>query len=152
MVRVIGSETNRAKVPLPLEGGCHCGALRYRITTAPVRAGYCHCRICQHTSAAPVQAWAEIPLAGFAYTKGQPRVYLSSAWGQREFCGDCGSQILYRDQQDATSVSINTPTLDDPALIPPMVHGFMKDRIAWFHTADDLPRYPENPPVPSDPA
>jgi hypothetical protein len=33
-----------------------------------------------------------------------------------------------------------------------MVHGFMKDRITWFGIADDLPRYPENPPVPSDQA
>jgi hypothetical protein len=81
---------------------------------------------------------------------GQPRVYLSSTWGQREFCGDCGAQILYRDRQGATSVSINSPTLDDPALIPPVVHGFIKDRIPWFDTADDLPRYPANPPVKAD--
>jgi hypothetical protein len=152
MARVadIANEAKRGAIPLPLEGGCHCGALRYRVTAAPVRAGYCHCRICQHTSAAPVQAWAEVPLAGFAYIKGQPRVYLSSAWGQREFCGECGSQILYRDQQGASSVSINTPTLDDPALLPPTTHGFAKDRIAWFNTADDLPRYLGNAPTSPD--
>ena len=30
-----------------IEGGCYCGALRYRAEGEPVFAGQCHCRECQ---------------------------------------------------------------------------------------------------------
>ena len=39
---------------LPLEGGCLCGAVRYRISAAPSHTDYCHCRMCQRSTGAPV--------------------------------------------------------------------------------------------------
>lgn len=39
------------------EGGCRCGAIRYRITGEPLSAGFCHCRMCQRAAGAPVVAW-----------------------------------------------------------------------------------------------
>ena len=29
------------------EGGCICGAVRFRVTNAPFRTSVCHCRFCQ---------------------------------------------------------------------------------------------------------
>ncbi|MEX0758509.1 MAG: GFA family protein, partial [Tistlia sp.] len=84
---------------LPLTGGCLCGALRYRVTAAPLDAGYCHCRICQKLSGAPAMVWVTVPRAGFGYTEGEPRVHRSSDWGQREFCAACGSQLVYRTRE-----------------------------------------------------
>ena len=34
-------------VPLPLEGGCTCRAVRYRLLAAPLFVHCCHCRWCQ---------------------------------------------------------------------------------------------------------
>ena len=45
-----------------------------------------------------------------------------------------------------STVSINTPTLDDPASIPPTHHIFTESRIPWFDTADDLPRHKDSGP------
>src|SRR5499426_1601521 len=104
---------------LPMTGGCHCGALRYRIRAKPKDSGYCHCTDCQGTTGAPTTAWFVVPLRGFAYVKGVPKVYKSSAWGQREFCGNCGCQILFRLQRRVKTVSINTPTLVHPAAVAP---------------------------------
>ena len=42
---------------LPLEGGCLCGGVRYRISAEPHHASYCHCRMCQRSAGAPVVAW-----------------------------------------------------------------------------------------------
>ncbi len=131
---------------LPLEGGCLCGRLRYRVTQAPVAAAICHCRMCQKNSGAPIQASAEVPVAGFAIVKGEPAVYRSSSWGERLFCRDCGTPILYRPIEGAKTVSINSPTLDDPGAIPPTHHIFTESRISWFDTADELPRYPGSGP------
>ena len=48
------------------EGGCLCGALRYRLDAAPLDIGYCHCSMCRRSTGAPVLAWACIPAAAFA--------------------------------------------------------------------------------------
>jgi hypothetical protein len=127
-----------------MEGGCLCGALRYRVDAEPLDTGYCHCTMCRRSTGAPVLAWASVPAAAFAYTEGQPTVYLSSSWGQREFCAGCGAQICYRDQGSAETpktVEINSGCLDDPAAAPPRHHIYDADRIPWFETADALPRY-----------
>jgi len=127
---------------LPLTGGCHCGALRYRVGAKPADSGYCHCSICQRTTGAPTAAWFSVAVKHHAYVRGAPAVYKSSAWGQREFCGRCGCQILFRPQKRARWVTINTPTLDKPAAVPPLRHIYDDDRLAWFNTDDSLPRKP----------
>ncbi|HEX6636422.1 MAG TPA: hypothetical protein VF033_02095 [Steroidobacteraceae bacterium] len=44
-----------------LEGGCACGAVRYRLASAPFDAGYCHCEVCRRSSGAPVSpAWFDV--------------------------------------------------------------------------------------------
>lgn len=133
-----------------LDGGCHCGALRYRLSGAAIDSGYCHCRTCQRTTGAPVLAWTTVPAEAFALLKGRPRVYRSSAWGERHFCGTCGAQILYRDSDGARTVDINIGTLDEPARVAPEYHVHRASRIPWFETADDLPRHddhgPDGPP------
>ncbi len=131
---------------LPIEGGCLCGGVRFRVGAPAVRAGYCHCRWCQLNSGAPVVAWAEVPAADFAIIKGMPRTYRSSAHGRRQFCGACGSFLLFVDTTGDT-VSINTASLDDPLAFPPTHHIWESRRIAWFDTDDALPRHAEGPPL-----
>jgi hypothetical protein len=129
-----------------MEGGCLCGAVRLRIDASPTSTGYCHCRFCQINSGAPVVAFVEVPIGAFAYVRGTPGVYRSSSWGQREFCAACGSFLLYRNRHQATTVSVNTASLDDPSAFPPTHHVFASRRIPWFDTADDLPRHAEFAP------
>src|SRR5690606_31946296 len=44
------------KLPeFPVEGGCQCGAVRYRVTAAPATVYRCHCKDCQRLSGA---AWS----------------------------------------------------------------------------------------------
>jgi hypothetical protein len=131
-----------------LEGGCLCGAVRYRVTKAPLDSGYCHCRMCQKSSGAPLQASAEFPVDAFAIVKGTPKAYRSSARGVRHFCADCGSQLTFRPAENPAYVSINLPTLDRPEALAPRMHIWTSSRLPWFEVKDDLPRYErEGPPV-----
>jgi hypothetical protein len=123
-------------------GGCLCAALRYASTSDPIDTGYCHCTLCQKISGAPVLAWASFAEDHFAYVSGKPKVYRSSAHGQREFCADCGSQIAFRSTANRGTVEINLGTLDEPENFPPQYHIWCDSRIDWFDTDDDLPRYP----------
>ena len=49
-------------------GGCLCGAVRYRLTSAPFDTGYCHCRMCQRTAGAPVMVFSTVK--GTAWDQG----------------------------------------------------------------------------------
>ncbi len=128
------------------EGGCLCGALRYSCRGAPAEAGYCHCRLCRRSAGAPVLAWASFPVEAFRYTQGVPGVFHSSAHGRREFCRDCGSQLLFRNTADERFVDINIATLDDPEPLCPQYHIWTESRLSWFDVADRLPRCPQDGP------
>jgi hypothetical protein len=122
-------------------GGCACGRVRFRAVAGPVDTGYCHCRLCQRTTGAPVLAWASFPVEAFAYTAGAPGRFASSALGDREFCSHCGTQIAFRKRQDAVTVDVNVGALDDPAQYPPAKHIWCESAIPWLSIADGLPRY-----------
>ena len=124
-----------------IEGGCLCGATRYRSSADPTESGYCHCRMCQKLSGAPVVTWTGFPVGSFIYTKGQPAIYRSSPNGQREYCPACGSQILFRDSAEPDSVWVNSCTADRPEALVPEYHIFCDSRVPWFDTKDELPRY-----------
>ena len=123
------------------EGGCLCGKVRFRVVdAAAVDTGYCHCRMCQRNTGAPVVAWTTFPAASFSWAAGSPATYLSSPKVRRQFCADCGSYLVFR-QEGSTEVSVNTASLDDPAPFPPRMHIFVESRIPWFRTDDKLPQH-----------
>jgi len=124
-----------------LAGGCLCGALRYRITGAPVEALYCHCRMCRRAHSAPVVAWLTVPIKGFTMTAGTPAAYRSSAKAWRHFCGRCGTPLTWREAEDPRLVDVSIASLDDPESVHPTLHTWTESRIAWFDTVDHLPRY-----------
>jgi hypothetical protein len=128
------------------EGGCLCGALRFLVTAPALDTGYCHCRMCQKNSGAPVVAWATFPAASFSWTAGTPASYASSAGARREFCPNCGSYMAFRSEDAPREVSVNTASFDDPSAFPPRMHIYAESRIAWFRTADELPSHPRQGP------
>jgi hypothetical protein len=122
------------------DGGCLCGAIRYRLTALPRSSTYCHCRMCQRSAGAPVLPWVTVLLDQFKYTSGKVQIYRSSQKAQREFCPDCGTQLVFR-EHGADSLDITTASLDNPSHFPPKSHIWRESRIPWFETADDLPRH-----------
>ncbi len=130
-------------------GGCLCGSLRYAARAAPFDSGYCHCRLCQRSSGAPVLAFASFRARDFAYLKGAPASYRSSPRGSREFCATCGTQIAFRGDATPDQVDVNTGSLDDPARVEPRRHIYTASRIPWFETTDRLPRHPDGGPHPA---
>jgi hypothetical protein len=135
-------------IPVALEGGCHCGAVRYRIAPGPADSAYCHCRLCQRASGAPAVAWLTVAGDRFTYIKGAPRAYRSSPEALREFCGTCGAPLLFRPDGDPR-IDITTATLDDPDAVAPRYHIWRMSRIGWFETTDALPRHDGRGPDPT---
>ena len=128
------------------KGGCLCGAVRYRVTSAPFDSGYCHCRMCQKAAGAPVLAFATVPLADFEVTAGTPRRRRSSDIAERWFCGDCGSQIAMRMDASPQLIELTVASLDEPGAAPPGFHIWTESRVAWFDLNDGLPSFERSRP------
>ena len=123
------------------DGGCLCGALRFRVTVRPLDSGYCHCRMCQRNSGAPVVAWATFPAENFYWIAGVHGTFASSSHGRRQFCSNCGSYLVFLSTSSPAEVSVNTASFDDPEAFPPLKHIYAQSRIGWFHTGDELPSH-----------
>ena len=57
---------------LPIEGGCRCGRVRFRLTERPWLEAACHCRGCQRMTASAFSTTLVMPDGGFAVIAGQP--------------------------------------------------------------------------------
>jgi hypothetical protein len=123
-----------------LEGGCACGAVRYRVVSSPFDAGYCHCSLCRRSAGAPVLAFATVPLADFIVT-GNPRRRRSTDFGERWFCEQCGTQIAMRVDHQPDTIDFTIASLDAPEWVRPAFHIFAASRIPWFDTRDDGARF-----------
>jgi hypothetical protein len=131
---------------MDLEGGCFCGAIRYKVEGPPLDAGYCHCRMCQRTTAAPAVPWATWRRAGFAWLGAEPGTLRSSKHGRRRFCRECGTHLVFEAADQPGEIDISTVTLDLPEAVRPQYHIWTRSRLGWFETADTLPRFPDDGP------
>ena len=122
-------------------GGCLCGAVRYRLASAPFDAGWCHCRTCQLNSGSPAMAFASVPVADYVVEQGAPATVTSSDFGSRKFCPDCGTPLLMQVDHQPETVDFSLATLDDPARVTPTFHIFYASRIPWAEPGDALPRH-----------
>jgi hypothetical protein len=128
-----------------LEGGCLCGAVRYRIDASDGIVDYCHCRTCQRAAGAPVVAWVQVAPERFALTAGTLASFASSPGCDRHFCARCGTQISMTDH-GGRSVGVTVASLDQPDRLAPSSHGWTSAQLEWLAIKDDLPRYPQTPP------
>ena len=127
-------------------GGCHCGAVRYRVSGAPKHVALCHCSDCRKASGAPMVAWAAFADADFAVTRGEAKTRNSSGQSMRSFCPDCGTGLWFRNQEVLPGiVDIQSATLDDPDALVPQVQIQVADRIRWMAGAHDLPEFARFP-------
>ena len=129
----------------PTEGGCLCGAVRYRLSAAPSASMHCHCGNCRKASGAAMLTWLTVDAADFEWLRGEPQRYRYESEHypgtvQRWFCAACGSQLGWHCEDDGT-VDLTAGSLDDPGVVEPTYHVFTHGRVRWMKLDDDLPRY-----------
>jgi len=116
---------------LPAEGGCFCGAVRYRVSEAPRVSVICHCESCRKVAGSPSLAWVCFAGSAFTWVRGQPRSYSSSPGVERTFCERCGTPLTYATAHRPSDVDVTTGSLDEPGAFPPTREIWLEDRIAW---------------------
>ena len=123
------------------EGGCVCGAVRYRVIGSPSNSMICHCRTCRRVASAPVVAWLTFPKADFKLVQGSPSEFRSSEAVRRTFCGACGTPLTYQHDAHSDTIDLTTCSLDMPEAFPPTHHSWLSDDLAWVCFGDGLPAF-----------
>jgi len=134
---------------MALEGGCFCGAVRYRAEEHTDSVAHCHCQHCRASSGATLVTWVEVPWSAFEWLGEDPASYRhESDWKTpvtRRFCGNCGTSLTYeRDGSEWLDVTVGS--LDAPDSVTPAHHVYDSSRIRWFEVTDPLPRYAKGRP------
>ena len=123
------------------EGGCLCGATRYRVSGPATNRCYCHCRSCRLASGAPFVAWATFPAQGFRLLRGELALYRSSEHVLRGFCASCGTSLSYAHDRRPAELDVALATLDDPSSLAPECHIWVSHKLSWVVLGDGLPGY-----------
>ncbi|WP_137934635.1 GFA family protein [Mesorhizobium comanense] len=127
------------------EGGCLCGAVRYRADVDPVNERICHCRLCQKAIGAAFNARVLFRIEDVSI-EGQWAIVNTSPDLKRGFCPSCGTTMFSR--RDAAGImGITTGSLDDPSLFRPQMHIFTASKQPWVMLDDGLPQYEAGPPA-----
>lgn len=126
------------------EGGCLCGAIRYRASGKASNITHCHCHTCRRASGAPFVTWAGFDVDQFVFTQGQPTAYASSRNVVRTFCNQCGSSLTYQRLDLPTSLDVTLGSLDEPEALNPEDHTWTEHQLSWIALANSLPKYPRH--------
>ena len=133
---------------MEIEGGCYCGALRYKAEGDPLFKGQCHCRECQYVSGGSPNVTMGMPEATFQYTKGAPKEFTRGDLERpvtREFCADCGTHIAAR-PPGMPAVLLKVGTLDDPsAFEAPQMAIYLCDKQSFHQVPEGIPTFDKMP-------
>jgi hypothetical protein len=124
-----------------IEGGCFCGAIRYRIVDRPSSSVICHCVSCREASGAVAVGWLTFDCSQVEFTRGSLRIYASSPGVERGFCADCGSALSFRVANRPQEIDLTTITLDDPNAFPPDREVWTEHRLPWVAANPALAQY-----------
>jgi hypothetical protein len=137
-----------AERPFPIEGGCTCRSVRYRMTCNPMFVHCCHCTWCQRETGTAFALNAMIEADRVELLQGEVEVVntpSNSGKGQKiTRCPRCRIALWsnYAGAGDAVRF-VRVGTLDEPGRLPPDMHIFTSTKQPWVVLPAGTPAVPE---------
>jgi hypothetical protein len=134
--------------PPSFDGGCTCGAVRYRMTDKPLFVHCCHCRWCQRETGASFALNALIETDRVVLLQGQPEridTPSNSGKGQKILrCPTCRIAVWSHYAGAGERMGfVRVGTLDEPDRLPPDIHIFVSSKQPWVILPPGTPAVPE---------
>jgi hypothetical protein len=131
-------------MPVAREGGCSCGAVRYRLTSDPLFVHCCHCLNCQRQtgSAFVVNLLIEADRVEVLAADPEPvDVPRDDGSMQRIYrCPTC-QVAVYSEYGRPELWFVRGGTLDDPAGVAPDVHIYTRSKLPWVALPEGVPAF-----------
>ncbi len=139
------------KLPqFPVEGGCQCGAVRYRLNAAPLGVYACHCRDCQRFSGTTHTISMVMRAADMELIAGELVGFDKPADSGRTVrmlgCSRCGTKLLNEPLASPHMLVLKPGTLDDMSWAAPIGNIWTDRAQPWVHIDPAVPNFPGQPP------
>jgi hypothetical protein len=124
------------------EGGCACGAIRYRLASEPMFVHCCHCLSCQRQtgSAFVVNLLIEADRVELLAGEPEPVDVPRDSGGRQRICRCPACRVaLYSIYTRPDILFVRAGTLDEPRAIVPDVHIFTRSKVGWVTLPDATP-------------
>ena len=122
-------------MPIPFEGGCHCGAVRYVCLEEPTTVVNCHCGDCQQIAGSAFITGVLVP-EGSVKVSGELKSYKVKADSgngiTRNFCPICGTRIMV-ELEGSVGVGVSYTTLDDSTWLEPAIEFYTSKAQPWIN-------------------
>ncbi len=125
------------------DGGCLCGAIRFRAIGIPLALSRCHCRSCRLAVGSAGVSWAIFRRSDFAPHQGALAYYRSSPGAVRTFCATCGASVSYEPTDNPETIEIASSTFDEPGRFAPTREVWVSHRLIWEQLDRALPQFQE---------
>lgn len=126
---------------LPVEGGCHCGAVRYAVTARPLAVNACHCRDCKRLAGGPFSLFLHVAKDALQVNGGARDGFIRTGGSGNainiERCAACGTRMWHLPEVAADLVIVCAGTLDDSTWAIPTSHIFIEFAAADAVAAED---------------
>ncbi|WP_176591999.1 GFA family protein [Sphingobium sp. EM0848] len=131
--------------PFPVEGGCRCGRVRFRLTQAPWAEAACHCLGCQKMTGSAFSTSLIMPADGFELIAGD--TVIGGLHGEdvhHHHCDWCKSWVFTRPAADLGFVNVRATLLDDAGWFAPWMETQTAEKLPWAQTgaAVSFERFP----------
>ncbi len=131
-------------------GGCLCGAIRYEVTSDPVRVANCHCDDCRRATGASFATNVFVKEQDLVILQGATRSYQhtsdSGSTMTKEFCGDCGSQLFGRGSGSQGIRNVKIGSIDDAGAIRPSIDVFVSKALSFTTLPADTEHFEKGRP------
>jgi hypothetical protein len=101
-----------------MQGGCHCGRVRFKVTADLDRVTYCNCSMCSKKGFLHLI----VPPEKFELLSGKDNLTtyeFNTRTAKHTFCKTCGIHAFYVPRSDPDKIDVNVRCIDDidpPAL------------------------------------
>ena len=128
------------------DGGCACGAVRYRVYGQPVVSTVCHCKFCQRRLSSAFAVLATFKQDAVDDTQGQldereHRSDVSGRWLRMSFCPQCGTTISHTSELRPGMRTIAAGTFDDQDWFKIDRHIWVQSKRPWVSIPSDVQAY-----------
>jgi hypothetical protein len=128
-----------------IDGGCHCGHIRYEAEIDPATVAICHCTDCQTLSGSAFRTVVPAKKENFKLLAGTPKRYVKTAEsGNRRvqaFCPECGTPIYASAVDDAPMFSIRLGTVRQRDALAPQVQTWSRSAQPWVAGVGSVKRF-----------
>lgn len=128
-----------------LTGGCSCGAIRYRLTSAPMFVHCCHCKDCQRQTGSAFVLNALFEADRVELLSGAPEnVTMPTDSGRPHViyrCPACKIAVWSTYGGRPQILFVRVGTLDEPSSLPPDVHIYTRSKLPWVRLPEGAPAF-----------